>query len=71
MRAGPIITKFACDRILKEVCNQTVDDVAAGICPIMETIVVNLLQLLFGFHVRISRKQFWYPLIINQFTAMR
>jgi uncharacterized membrane protein YhaH (DUF805 family) len=37
----------------------------------METIVVNLLQLLFGFHGRISRKQFWYPLIINQFTAMR
>jgi uncharacterized membrane protein YhaH (DUF805 family) len=37
----------------------------------METIVVNLLKLLFGFHVRISRKQFWYPLIINQFTAMR
>jgi hypothetical protein len=52
MRAGPIITKFACDRILKEVFNQTVDDVAAGICPIMETIVVNLLQLLFGFHGR-------------------
>jgi hypothetical protein len=34
-------------------------------------IVVNLLQLLFGFHGRISRKQFWYPLIINRFTAMR